>query len=204
MVIGLTGKTGSGKTTVSSLLKEKGFYIIDGDKIAREITLAGSPVLIKLQNAFGEDILGEDGTLNRKLLSFRAFSSRENTEKLNNITHPAIRKIIAAEISKAQIAGYDGIIVDAAALLDSDCKDDCEYIAVVHAPEDIRLTRIMARDNLDRTTAKIRMNAQKSDDFYLSHADIILTNDAHHHLQDEIEKFIKFFADRKDTRCEKK
>lgn len=204
MIIGLTGKTGSGKTTVAAALKEKGFYIIDGDKIAKEITQIGSPVLDKLKIVFGNDVVKEDGSLDRKLLSLRAFSSSENTQKLNEITHPAIRKIIQDEIIKAQKDGFDGIIIDAAALLDSDCKNDCDLIAVVHACEKIRLKRIIERDKISKNDAKIRMNAQKSDDFYLSHADIIIFNDSKRSLEDEIQKFLLFFSSRKENHREKK
>ena len=92
LTIGLTGKTGAGKSTVASYLKEKGCYIIDGDIIARQITEKGSDVLPMLQKAFGDDILDEKGCLIRKLLAERAFSSKENTALLNSITHPAIKK----------------------------------------------------------------------------------------------------------------
>ena len=77
LTIGLTGKTGTGKSTVALYLREQGCYIIDGDIIARQITEKGSPVLTDLQNAFGKDILDENGELIRKQLAERAFSSRE-------------------------------------------------------------------------------------------------------------------------------
>ena len=92
LIIGLTGKTGAGKSTVSARLREKGCYIIDGDIIARQITEKGSDILPLLQKAFGNDILDENDELIRKRLAERAFSSKENTALLNSITHPEITR----------------------------------------------------------------------------------------------------------------
>ena len=176
LIIGLTGKTGAGKSTVAAHLKEKGCYIIDGDVIARRITEKGSEVLPVLQKAFGKDILDEKGFLIRKLLAQRAFSSKENTALLNSITHPIIKKKSEEEIFKAEELGYKTAIIDAAALLDSDCKNLCEKIIVVTAPEDIRLERILRRDAINREQAMTRIKAQKDDEYYFSHADIIIRN----------------------------
>lgn len=176
LTIGLTGKTGAGKSTVALYLKEQGCYIIDGDIIARQITEKGSPVLLQLQKAFGEDILDEKGELIRKRLAERAFSSRENTDLLNSITHPAIKKRCEAEIEKAAREGYRVSVIDAAALLDSSCKDICQKIVVVTAPEEIRLERILARDGITTAQAMTRIKAQKADEYYFRYADIIINN----------------------------
>lgn len=176
LIIGLTGKTGSGKSTVALLLKEKGCYIIDGDVIARQITEKGSEVLPILQKAFGEDILDENGELIRKKLAQRAFSSKANTAILNSITHPVIKKRSEDEIAKAENLGYKTAVIDAAAILDSDCKDLCDKIIVVTAPEEIRLERILSRDFITKEQALTRIKAQKSDEYYFRHADIIIRN----------------------------
>lgn len=188
LILGLTGKTGSGKSTVASCLKEKGCYIIDGDVIARQITERGSEVLPILQKAFGEDILDETGELIRKLLAQRAFSSKENTALLNSITHPVIKKRSEDEITKAENLGYKTALIDAAALLDSDCKELCDKMIVVTAPEEIRLERILARDGITNEQAVTRIKAQKSDEYYLSHADIIIRNYPPYDLQTELLK----------------
>lgn len=189
ITLGLTGKTGAGKSTVAAYLKEKGCYIIDGDVIARQITEKGSDVLPILQKAFGKDILDENGELIRKKLAQRAFSSKENTAVLNSITHPVIKKRSEDEITKAENLGYKTAIIDAAALLDSDCKDLCQKIIVVTAPEDIRLERILKRDGISKEQAMTRINAQKSDEYYLSHADIIIRNYPPYDLKKEFLKF---------------
>ena len=188
LTIGLTGKTGAGKSTVASYLKEKGCYIIDGDIIARQITEKGSDVLPLLQKAFGEDILDEKGCLIRKLLAERAFSSKENTALLNSITHPAIKKRCEKEMAFAESQGFRTAVIDAAAILESDCKDLCDKIVVVTAPEEIRLERILNRDSISLQQALTRINAQKDDDYYFSKAHIIIRN---HPPYDTEEEFLK-------------
>ncbi len=189
-VYGLTGKTGAGKSTVAAFLKEKGFYIIDGDVIARHITDKGKPALKKLAGYFGEDILNEDGTLNRRLLAARAFSSPENTDMLNFITHPLITEEFELEIKKAENEGFDRAVIDAAALLESECKNLCSKIIVVHAPEEMRFQRILTRDGITGEEAKRRMNAQKSDEYYFSHADIIVRSYPPHNIEEQLQPIL--------------
>jgi len=197
MILGLTGKTGAGKSMVSSLLKERGCYIIDADKVAREVLFPDSPVIGKLKETFGEDIVKYNGEVDRKLLAQKAFSSREETEKLNAITHPAIREKILDEIEIAKIEEYEVCVIDAAALLESRIRNDCDYIAVVFAPMDVRLKRIIERDNMSVTDAKRRIDAQKDDEFYLRNADIIIINDGVTDFQNELDKLFNFIESKK-------
>lgn len=176
LTIGLTGKTGAGKSTVAAKLKELGCYIIDCDLLARELTEPDSPVLGELTAVFGSDILDERGRLKRQLLAKRAFSAPQETEKLNAVTHPHITKRCIGEIERAKGLGYQTCVIDAAALLESGCRDLCQIIAVVHAPETIRLERILKRDSITPSQAMTRINGQKDDDYYFSRADIIIRN----------------------------
>ena len=188
LIIGLTGKTGAGKTTVASYLKEKGCYIIDGDIIARQITEKGSEILPVLQKAFGKDILNENGELIRKLLAQRAFSSKDNTKLLNSITHPEIKRRCEKEIAFAEDNGYKIAVIDAAAILEGDCKDLCEKIVVVHADKDTRLERILQRDEITKEQAMTRINAQKDDEYYFSQADIIIYTHPPYNIEEEFLK----------------
>ncbi len=188
LIIGLTGKTGAGKTTVASYLKEKGCYIIDGDIIARQITEKGSEILPVLQKAFGDDILDENGELIRKSLAQRAFSSKENTNLLNSITHPEIKRRCEKEIAFAEDKGYKVAVIDAAAILEGDCKDLCKKIVVVHADKETRLGRILRRDGITTEQAMTRINAQKDDDYYFSQADIIIHNHPPYNIEEEFLK----------------
>ncbi|MBR3816991.1 MAG: dephospho-CoA kinase [Clostridia bacterium] len=187
-VIGLTGKTGAGKSTVAAFLKEKGCYIIDGDKIARDILLPGEAAVKELAAFFGEDIILADGTVDRKKVAARAFSSAESTAALNAITHPHITARFIADINKAENEGYEIAVIDAAALLESDCKKLCSYFVVVTAPEETRLKRILKRDDITKEQAQTRINAQKSDEYYFSQADYIVKNYAPYSIDEELEK----------------
>lgn len=176
LILGLTGKTGAGKSTVASYLKEKGCFIIDGDVVAREIVTPSSPALDELCEAFGKDILFCDGSLDRKALAKKAFFSKENTDLLNRITHPHIKKRFQQLVEKAQKEGFAVAVIDAAALLESDCKNLCEKIIVVHAPESVRLERILERDKITKEQALTRINGQKEDNYYFTQADLIIEN----------------------------
>lgn len=174
-LVGLTGKTGAGKSTVSALLKEKGAYIIDGDIVARTVLVDNAVLLNKLCEEFGEEILNPDGTLNRRALAKKAFSTPENTKKLNSVMHPAINDLIFKEAEKA-FSDYDIVIVDAAAIIESGFTEKSDYLIVVHAPVEIRKERIIKRDGLTEADADVRINGQKDDEFYLSKADFIFYN----------------------------
>ncbi|MCM1365256.1 MAG: dephospho-CoA kinase [Faecalibacterium sp.] len=184
-VYGLTGKSGAGKSTAAKILAENGFYIIDGDKIAHQITEKGSPILPVLAKRFGEDILTE-GILDRKKLAARAFSDEQSTNALNTITHPEIDRIFKEEIAKAERLGFEFCVIDAAALLESPSRTLCEKIIVVTAPEQIRLERILRRDGISSEQALTRINAQKKDEYYIENADIIIRNYPPYVLEDEI------------------
>ncbi len=182
-LVGLTGKTGAGKSTVSAYFKDKGAYIIDGDIVARKVFSDDETLIDKLINAFG-NVLNEDKTLNRSELAKKAFSTSENTELLNSIMHPAINKLIEKEAEKA-FSNHNVVIVDAAAIIESGFADKCDALVVVTAPVETRKNRIMARDSLSEENAIIRINGQKDDDFYLSKADFIIDNDGN---GDELKK----------------
>lgn len=192
LILGLTGKTGAGKSTVASYLKNEGCFIIDGDIVAREIVLPGQPALRDLCNAFGQDILLIDGSLDRKKLAVKAFSSPEATELLNSTTHPHIKKRFEQLISQAEKENFSVAVIDAAALLESDCKDLCEKIIVVCADEKVRLERILHRDKITEEQALLRINGQKDDNYYLSQADIVINNSNTDSLETELDKLKEF------------
>ena len=193
-LVGLTGKTGAGKSTVSELLKEKGAYIIDGDVVARKVLVDNVSLLNKLSDAFGEVILNPDGTLNRRALAKEAFSTPEKTEKLNSIMHPAINDFIFEEAEKA-FSDYDVVIVDAAAIIESGFTEKSDYLIVVHAPVEIRKERIIIRDELAEADADVRINGQKEDDFYLSKADFIFNNFPPYNNEEQLSQLEKELFD---------
>lgn len=192
-LIGLTGKTGAGKSTVSKMLEGFGAFIIDGDKVAREVLNLSPDLELKLKAAFGSDIY-ENGVLLRKELAKRAFSSHENTELLNSIFHPVINKRLF-ELSNEAFKTRSVAVVDAAAVIESGFYKSCDCLITVYAPESIRLERIMRRDSLTKEEAMRRINAQKDDEFYFSKSDIIINNFPPHDLSSQLENVKKVIFD---------
>lgn len=176
IIVGLTGQTGAGKTTVAEGLQHFGYRVIKADDIARLVTETGSPTLQDLAAVFGKDILRPDGSLDRALLAERAFSSPENTKLLNGITHPEILRLINKKINGAFFDGYEGVILDASQLFESGLNERCTLVLSVVAPESVRLSRIMARDGISKEQAFQRMNAQLSEDFFRTHSNYVLEN----------------------------
>ena len=174
-VIGLTGKTGAGKSTIGKILREKGCEIIDCDQISRDITNPGSPVLAELAKEFGDDVV-VGGVLNRQKLADRAFRDDESTARLNAITHPAIFKEIYSQIARAK-SSLTPAVLDAPLLFEGGLDKLCDFTVSVLADEEVRLKRIMKRDSISPEQAKMRMDRQKLDDeFYRSHSTYIVVN----------------------------
>lgn len=175
-IIGLTGQTGAGKTTVAETAREMSCEIINADLVAREALKKGSPCLKRLAEAFGYDIIDSDGECKRAVLAGKAFSSKENTELLNKITHPWIRKRISEYI---EMYGDDKIIIlDAPQLFESGADKICDKIITVAAPENIRLQRIRARDGLSCEDALLRIRAQHDESYYTSRADFVINGNS--------------------------
>ncbi len=175
-IIGLTGLTGAGKSTVAQKLMAYGCYHIDADKVAREVINNNVNVKNKLKEHFGTDVINADGTTNRPLLASRAFADKESTNALNEITHPAVIEEIKSIIKDMEEVGYRGIIIDAIALFESGLDSLCDFNVTVIAPKEIRLERIMKRDNITEEKALERINAQKDESFFTSRADFVLWN----------------------------
>lgn len=117
VILGLTGGIGSGKSTISKMLSEKGAIILDADVYAREVVAPGSSVLAELSHEFGEEILLPDGSLDRKSLAERAFLSDETKDRLDRIMYKAIRQIYNERLRELKLSGFDGVAVIDAPLL---------------------------------------------------------------------------------------
>lgn len=188
LIIGLTGQTGAGKSTVSEILEKYGCYHIDADKVAHDILENNKAVREKLKEHFGEDIIDKDGKIDRKILAARAFADKDSTLALNALTHPAVNNKIQNIILKQKEYGTKAVIIDAIALFESGEAKICDYTVAVTAPREIRLERIIARDKISVPRANERINAQKDESFFTLNADYIINNCEPYNIYDETEK----------------
>lgn len=177
IVIGLTGGSGSGKSTVSNVARQQGFYVIDADQVAREIVAKGQKALTEIVNAYGQEILKENGELDRKKLGDIVFTDKKKLTLLNQITHKYILQIIKKRIETQQKQNkYKGVIIDAAILIESTLYDVCNVVWVVIADRNSRIKRIMRRDLLTHEQAEKRIDAQMSEEVMKKYADVIIDN----------------------------
>lgn len=187
--IGLTGGIGSGKSTVSRRLAELGAVVVDADQIAREVVEPGHPALAELAEAF-DDVLLDDGTLNRAELARQAFSSPEATEKLNSITHPRIRERTLQQFRAAADSGADVLVYDMPLLIENGEFKNMDHVLVVDTADDLRIQRLVEQRGLDESDAQRRINAQIDRETRNSHADTVLDNNGTREaLLEQVEQF---------------
>ncbi|HLR21993.1 MAG TPA: dephospho-CoA kinase [Tissierellaceae bacterium] len=164
-IIGLTGGIASGKSTVSNILKDKGYKIIDADIIAREIIEINKPAYKDIINFFGDSIINKDKTINREELGNIVFSDSDSLKILNNITHPYIYKSMKEYIKK--YCDKNILFLDIP-LLFEEIDEIKKYsigfdeIWLVYTDEDRQIKRLIKRDNFTRDEAKERIQTQMS------------------------------------------
>lgn len=190
--IGLTGGIGSGKSTVAAILAEHGFPIIDADKIAREVVSPGQPALAELALTFGNDILNEDGSLNRQALANVAFLNEENRQALNNITHPRINARTEELFAEAEAAGKEAAVWDMPLLVDQGYQDRVDIVIVVDVDAETRLKRLVGSRGLDEADARRRSASQIDDETRRKAADFIVDNNGERAaLEPQVKEIIK-------------
>lgn len=176
IIIGLTGPSGSGKGWVSVILKEHNIPAIDTDAVYHDLLIPPSPCLDELCSAFGNSIM-QNGQLNRAALAAIVFSDKTKLATLNKITHKYILNKTDALLSQFEEQGYRAAIVDAPALYEAAYDQKCDFVIAVIAPRQLRLKRIMKRDNITEEAAQRRISAQHPDEFYSSKAKYTVVND---------------------------
>ncbi len=177
LVLGLTGGIGSGKSTVSKMLLDKGAVILDADAYAREIVLPGSAVLKELTAEFGEHILASDGTLNRKRLAQLAFRNDESKNRLDAIMHGAIKNMFRERLMELESSEFDGVaVIDAPLLYTAGLHEFSDVVWVVTLSEEERIKRVVSRDNIDIHDVLKRIELQKKEEELHKNADLFIDN----------------------------
>lgn len=175
-IIGLTGGIASGKSTVAKMLKNYGIPIIDADVIAREVVEVGEEAYYKIVEAFGKDILHEDGTIHREKLGAIVFNDEEQRKKLNNIVHPAVRTRMNELKQKYIEGGEKTIVLDIPLLFESKLTHLVDKIILVYVDYDVQVKRLMERNHFTREQAEARIKAQMPLKDKISLADAVLYN----------------------------
>lgn len=160
-IIGLTGGIASGKSTVSAFLEDAGAIIVDADKIARDVVLKGKPAWEEIVNTFGKKVLLPDGQINRVYLGDIIFNDPVKKSILNSIVHPRVfteTENCLAEIEEKQAC--EVVILDVPLLFESGMHKGLSEVIVVYVPESVQIERLIARDNLTKEQAMVRICSQ--------------------------------------------
>jgi dephospho-CoA kinase len=175
LVIGLTGGIGSGKSTVSALLAERGAVVVDADEIVREVQQPGTPVFAAMVERFGPGIVAGDGGLDRAAVADRVFNHSQALADLNDIVHPAVGKEIAERM--AALAETDEVVVlDVPLLVESPNAYPVAGLLVVDVDPEVAVRRLVQHRGMREEDVRARMSRQASRDERLARADRVIDN----------------------------
>ena len=172
IIIGLTGQSGAGKSTVSCLFERDGFYIINADKVSCKVT-STPEVLSLLKENFGDSIILETGGLNRRALANIVFTNKEKLQLLNSLLFPIITKEIEKMIDETD---KEFVLLDAPQLFESGADKICDKIISVIAPRDMLIERAVERDDISYEEAENRLKSQYSQQFFIDNSNYIIEN----------------------------
>ena len=186
-IIGLTGGIGSGKTTIANYFKSKGIPVYIADDQARKITDTPE-ILNAIKNIFGEEVF-DHNSLSRKKIGEIVFDNPQKLKELNAIIHPAVKKHFASWLD--QYLNEPFIIKETAILFESGSYKDCDIIITVVVPIEVRINRVMQRDNISRETVIKRINQQWTDDQKIERSTYIIDNLDLESAKGQVDKILK-------------
>lgn len=186
-IIGLTGGIGSGKTTIAGYFKEMGIPVYIADDGARNV-MQSDHVIKEIKEVFGEELF-ENNILNRAKLAEIVFNDSDKLAKLNAIVHPAVKQDFELWLKQYTNSSY--VIYEAAILFESGRYKDCDFIISVTAPEEIRIERVLKRDNTTREQVLSRMQMQWKDEDRISRSNFVINNVNHKIAREEVVKILK-------------
>lgn len=177
LILGITGGIGSGKSTVSTLLKEMGAAVIDADVLSREVVMPGEPALEELTAVFGKAILDDWGQLKRKALADVVFQDKTKLEVLNKIVHKYVAQRIKDNVKEQLEKMTKIIVIDAPIPINEGFLNLCHTVWTVHSDMETRIQRVMKRSAMTYDEAISRIQSQIKDEEYLKIADTVIYND---------------------------
>lgn len=191
--IGLTGGIGSGKSTVSFMLKEAGFNIIDADIIARDVLVEYPEILERVRVEFGSGFFDWRGDFRRKEFGNHIFRFPKQRKKYEEIILPYIKREIYENIDKLEKKNADFVIVDAPTLIENDLHKDMDYVILVWVDNNTQIQRVRSRDTLSRDEAINRINSQMPLDRKKDFSNIIIeNNDTLAKTKEQVDLLIEF------------
>ena len=176
-VIGLTGGIGSGKSTVACFMQELGAKVIELDKVGHEAMKSGTKAWQLLVNEFGKDIIAANGEIDRSKLGEIVFGDGKALERLNEIIHPEIDKIIEQRLEEYRLRGIEYVVLEAAARLDTDRASQVDELWVTVAPQDVVLERLAKRSAFSESESRARIKSQLPNEERIKRADVVLHTD---------------------------
>jgi dephospho-CoA kinase len=175
-LIGLTGGIGSGKSSVAAMLADRGAHVIDADRVGHEVYRPGTDGFTRVVEAFGREIVGPDGTIDRRRLGAVVFADPEALARLNAIVHPLIREELGRRVADALAADPDRVVVVEAAILMEAGWHFFERVWVVVVDPETAIDRVVASRGLSRDDVARRIDAQMSNEARRARADVVIDN----------------------------
>ena len=190
-VIGITGNSGSGKTTASKILEEKlSAHVIDADKVVKDMSQPGTEYFNAIKRVFGDNFFTDDGNINRKKLADEIYNQKDSLHRLNDITFKYVKEEIENQIA-ANKSENEYVVIDVPLLFEAGLNKSCDVVIAMVADDEKKIERIMERDGIDYATAKKRLDIQPNDDMYLEKADFIIDNTNDDELWQKLSEIIQ-------------
>ena len=176
-ILGITGGVGAGKSTVLDFLKEKYHaYVIQADLVGHLVMEPDGSCYDRVVALFGKQVIKNDKTIDRKMVSDVVFGKPEKLSQLNAIIHPAVKRYILSSLEKQKKAGSAICIVEAALLLEEHYQDFCDEVWYIHTDKEIRISRLMESRGYTREKAENIIANQAPEEFFRGHADYVIEN----------------------------
>lgn len=176
LVIGLTGGIASGKTTVTQYFRDRDVPVIDADVLGHRTYEPGTDTFAAVVATFGDDLVADDGSIDRRVLGGKVFGKPEELKRLTDIVWPGIRKLASEELSALEVAGTELAVLEAAVLFEAGWEDLVDEIWVTVVEPDLAVTRLAERNGLEEAEARARIESQLSNEERIGKAGYVIEN----------------------------